>query len=165
SSTSNQPLESIYFSKPKPGEVVMNKGWAAGSGGVVVHTDNAGTVWTKQNSKISDPLYGVYFDSDTRGWAVGKSGTILTTTDSGVTWNQSASAAAQGKTLYDIAFLNAANGVAVGSGGKIIFTTDGKNWEAMESNTTKVLWGVSFINANEGWAVGDLGTILYIKKL
>jgi photosystem II stability/assembly factor-like uncharacterized protein len=162
----NQALESVHFAPPRAGQVLVQNGWAVGGGGAITHTSNGSkSNWLPQTSKVTDPLYGVFFADETRGWVVGKSGSILRTTNGGDTWGSSAAAAAQGKNLYDIFFINTATGWTVGSAGKMMYTLDGAKWEAITNESTKVLWAVAFIDANEGWAVGDEGTILHIKKL
>lgn len=180
-SGSNQALEAIDFAPPRPGEVLINQGWAVGVG-TIIHTSTGGRGegnrrgWMPQLAKgVTDksvPLYGVFFDDEKKGWAVGKDGTILRTTDGGQTWGTSAAAAAQRKSLYDVSFMTAAgviDGWCVGSGGKLLHSPDGRVWDEVKTEITKditdPLWGVSFISPSEGWVVGDKGLIMHIEAV
>lgn len=51
-------------------------GWAVGSGGSILHTDNAGHNWEVQTG-TSEILRAIYFVDDKNGWTVGSGGSIL----------------------------------------------------------------------------------------
>jgi len=59
------------------------EGWAAGSGGVILHTGDGGLTWDPQESGTGADLNGICFTSADAGWAVGAGGTLLTTTSGG----------------------------------------------------------------------------------
>jgi len=101
----NGHLSSTYF-------VSDTKGWAAGTGGVVV-TNDGGASWTAQNLGSTQSFSGIYFVSDTKGWVVGTNGTILTTNNGGVTWTPQASGLTA--TLTSVYFVNATQGWVVGA--------------------------------------------------
>ena len=62
----------------------MTSGFAAGFGGRITHSTDAGITWAGQTSGTSSNLNDVFFASDAlRGIAVGESGTILWTANGG----------------------------------------------------------------------------------
>lgn len=170
-SRTNQDLEAIDFAPPPPGEVVVDHGWIVGLNATIRRTTD-GTTWTQQDAPrgiTSEPLYGIFFSTESKGWAAGKLGpSIINSSNGGQTWGNSAAVDAGNNRIYDLFFLNAANGWAVGSGGTILHSPDGGAWKGVKTEVTKTittpLWGVAFIDTSEGWAVGDLGVILHIES-
>jgi photosystem II stability/assembly factor-like uncharacterized protein len=51
-------------------------GWIVGGSGMVLRTEDKGKTWVRQNSQLTESLYGLYMDKK-GGWAVGKKGLIL----------------------------------------------------------------------------------------
>jgi photosystem II stability/assembly factor-like uncharacterized protein len=73
----DQAIQGINFPKP-------TSGFAAGAGGRISHSNDAGISWTDQSSGTTVNLNDVCFASDAlRGIAVGDSGTILWTANGG----------------------------------------------------------------------------------
>lgn len=73
--------------------VTANKGWVVGldlrslgMDGLILHTDNSGKTWQRQESHTANFLDDVFFISETEGWIVGKEGLVLHTKDSGQNW-------------------------------------------------------------------------------
>lgn len=63
------------------------QGWAVGSGGSILSTDDGGQTWRIRDSTVRAALFSVHFSSDgKRGWAVGAGGTLLKSVDAGVSW-------------------------------------------------------------------------------
>ncbi|HEX8354190.1 MAG TPA: YCF48-related protein [Pyrinomonadaceae bacterium] len=62
------------------------RGWAVGSGGVILSTADGGRTWRPQASGVGDDLSDVKFFDAREGWAVGSGGAMLHTTDGGRTW-------------------------------------------------------------------------------
>jgi photosystem II stability/assembly factor-like uncharacterized protein len=50
--------------------------WIVGAGGTILRTDDRGRTWIRQDSRTTDPLYGLFIDKR-GGWAVGKNGLVL----------------------------------------------------------------------------------------
>ena len=63
-------------------------GWAVGWEGAILHTEDGGKTWQKQNSGSANLLQSVAFVSAQSGWAVGAEGEILHTEDGGKTWQK-----------------------------------------------------------------------------
>jgi len=63
-------------------------GWAAGHGGVVLHTSDGGETWTLQRSELDKdrPLFALRFFDERHGVAVGLWSLVLVTDDGGASW-------------------------------------------------------------------------------
>ena len=73
--------------------VTADKGWAVGldlrslgMDGLILHTENGGKTWQRQESHTANFLDDVFFISETKGWIVGKEGLVLHTKDGGQNW-------------------------------------------------------------------------------
>ncbi len=84
-------LHDLYF-------VDALRGWAVGSAGVILHTEDGGTHWARQTSGVRATLRTVRFNDPQRGWAMGgvrspytgrTSAVVLSTEDGGKTWQTS----------------------------------------------------------------------------
>ena len=65
-----RPLFSVAFATPE-------SGWIVGQEGTILHTEDGGASWNKQNSDTSEFLHSVAFATPQSGWVVGSRGTIL----------------------------------------------------------------------------------------
>ncbi len=134
--------------------------WAAGWGGVILHSPDGGRNWELQPTGVSQGLESIYFADLQHGWAVGWVGTILRTTDGGKTWQQVRSPAAQWSLTF-VYFLDASNGWTVGFSGLILRSRDGgRTWEAQPSPVTSTLTSVLFDSQRRGWITTSDGLLL-----
>ncbi len=62
------------------------RGWAAGSGGIILASTDGGSIWTPQNSGTTATLRSLHFLDPSIGFASGNNRTLLSTTNGGVTW-------------------------------------------------------------------------------
>jgi len=64
-------------------------GWAAGHGGVILHTADGGEHWTLQRSEMDNdrPLFSIWFADAEHGVAAGLWSLLLTTADGGRNWH------------------------------------------------------------------------------
>lgn len=77
---SSNDLYSVYF-------LDSNRGWVAGSNGVIFTTSDGGNNWQRQDSGTRSQLNSIYFLPDgSNGWIAGEHGLILSTNDGGATW-------------------------------------------------------------------------------
>jgi photosystem II stability/assembly factor-like uncharacterized protein len=153
SNSTNYNLNGVYF-RPDG-----RTGWAAGTGGRIIFTTDAGATWTAQNTPTTLNIESIWFTSATNGWAVGSTGLVLRTTNGGGSWSRLLTVPA-GEQLNDVWFVNASLGWIVGGAGVVLRTTDGgANWDRLSPSTFQ-LHSVSFSDANNGWIVGDNGIIL-----
>lgn len=105
----------IYF-------VNNQEGWAAGDGGVIIHTTD-GYNWTSQTNPSTASLADLFFLNNQEGWAVGSHGAIIHTTDGGTTWNIEG-AGLTSAVLRGVHFTSPTNGYAVGNGGILLKYTE-----------------------------------------
>jgi hypothetical protein len=98
-------------------------GWATGTTGTIIHTQDAGFSWQTQQTGIFDILDGVYFVDRSAGWAVGDNGTILATRDGGRTWIHQTSRTAN--FIHGVSFADSWHGLVAGDYGTILRTDDG----------------------------------------
>ena len=104
------------------------KGWAVGKLGTLVHTDNGGSYWGRQNSITDCNLRGLYFTDDKTGWVVGDRGIIRHTTDGGRTWAKQDSGTEHH--LRSVFFFGPDKGFIVGEQGIFLYTENGgKEWK------------------------------------
>src|SRR5262249_60796121 len=67
------------------------QGWVVGDNGRILHTEDGGKTWRRQESGARDELVHVKFVNDKRGGGVGAKGTMLYTDGGGRTWEGEAS--------------------------------------------------------------------------
>ena len=105
---------------------VRDKGnvWIVGYYGAILHSNDGGKHWSRQNSGASNSLLGVDFVNDREGWAVGELGTILHTKDGGAKWEKQQSPVPNER-LLKVQFISEREGWAVGTYGVILRTLDG----------------------------------------
>ena len=79
-------LDAVTFVTPEMGWVVGLDLRSLGMDGLILHTENGGRTWQRQESYTGNFLDDVFFISETEGWIVGKEGLVLHTKDSGQNW-------------------------------------------------------------------------------
>jgi len=159
-----QGLRDVYF-------VDSETGWIVGDNGVILHTEDEGNKWEKQNSGTFCKFHSLYFVDESTGWVVGDNGIILYTTSGGETWKIQKSPVEAN--LYGVHFVDENLGWIVGDNGIILHTTSGgeggswfnikgggEGWKIQDSKTLSKLYSLYFIDENCGWAAGDNGIII-----
>jgi photosystem II stability/assembly factor-like uncharacterized protein len=147
-------LHSIVF-------VTARSGWAVGSHGTVLHTEDGGGTWKPQVSGTSDDLYSVSFPTPQSGWAVGQDFAILHTEDGGGTWKLQSNGV-KGLNLVSVTFATPQSGWVAG-GSVILHTEDGGHTWKMQSYRGESLNSLAFATPRSGWAVGDESKILHTE--
>jgi photosystem II stability/assembly factor-like uncharacterized protein len=116
--------------------------WISGQEGLILHSNDGGKTWQKQNSDTKMYLFSIFFMDENRGFAVGDSSTLTETSDGGKTWkartvstgeeNTSEMALAmQDPIFYDVRFSDDQSGWIAGEFGQLLRTTDGgQTWTA-----------------------------------
>jgi len=139
-------LNSVFF-------IDVHRGWAVGSGGVILTTQNSGITWSTQSSGITTDLNGVFFQDALKGWAVGSAGKILVTDNGGATWTPQTSNTAQN--LFKVDFARIDTGWAVGINDAILHTVDGGiNWVDQTSTAVPNLYSIDAIDGLNAWICG-----------
>ncbi|HEX5805396.1 MAG TPA: YCF48-related protein [Macromonas sp.] len=59
---------------------------AVGSRGLIIRSEDGGSVWSQCEVPVQSDLLAVHFPSTERGWAVGHDGVVLHSSDGGRTW-------------------------------------------------------------------------------
>jgi len=149
-------LLSIAFPTPQ-------SGWAVGSHGTILHTEDGGITWKTQATGTQEDLRSVAFPAALSGWAVGSFGAILHTEDGGITWKTQINGTQED--LRSVTFPTPLSGWTVGLHGTILHTEDGGNsWKPQTSGSESWLNSVAFLTPQSGWVVGTNGTILYTRN-
>ncbi len=134
-------------------------GWVVGTHGRILHSEDGGQSWWRQESGVQDDLVHVKFVNDKRGWVVGSKGTILFTDDSGRTWERQSSGT--NNHLYHVEARGKDNAWITGEKGTVLRTTNaGVSWERVVVDTTENLLNIAFSNDKQGWIIGWNGSIL-----
>ena len=79
-------FDAVTFVSPEVGWVVGLDLRSLGMDGLILHTENGGKTWQRQESHTANFLDDIFFISDTEGWIVGKEGLVLHTKDGGQNW-------------------------------------------------------------------------------
>lgn len=160
-------LNAVYFADPK-------RGWIAGDGGFLSHTNDGGRTWIQQPVGITEAINDVYFRGKDDGYLLAGN-RILGTRDGGETWHELQrfpAADYDGATpeLYSVRFSSRKKGWVVGSVSRrdkvvdsfVIYTDDGgETWQRQRVPTRSELVHLAFVNEEQGWIVGASGTILH----
>lgn len=161
-------LRAVYF-------VDERTGWAVGSKGALLRTEDGGRSWTVRPRPTEDTLRDVYFTSAEAGWLVCDRSIyllktkeeprsyLMKTADGGASWSRVEVTGRDVDVLLTrVAFVDEARGWAFGEMGALYATTDGgASWSRQVLPTKHLLLGGAFLNAGQGWLVGAGNTILY----
>ncbi|MBL4658193.1 MAG: hypothetical protein JKX73_09350 [Flavobacteriales bacterium] len=152
-----------------------NDGWAVGYPGIILHSSDAGEVWSSQNSPATHWLFDVHFVDSLNGWATGMNftgpyvGIILNTGDGGTTWTTQYSSSF--RKFRGVWFTDTLNGWAIGEanlGDMIIMKTidGGSSWTtpyyySPPNFAPNKFTGIFFTDPNNGWVTTQRGGIYY----
>jgi len=140
--------------------VSAREAWAAGAFGTIVHTNDGGIGWQRQDANTQEHLFGIDFADARSGWAVGRTGVILRTRDGGEIWEIQDSPV-DDRHLFAVAAISPTIAAAIGDWGVILVTTDGgATWENRSFERDVILNDQHWLDAERGWVVGEGGVIL-----
>jgi photosystem II stability/assembly factor-like uncharacterized protein len=161
-------LHAVYF-------LDAQKGFAAGSNGVLLATEDGGSNWRVLRRPSEDALRDVYFSDKQNGWLVCERNIyllktideprtyLLRTVDGGATWRRVnvIGANSDERLVRAIFTTGGERGWAFGEQGALYATRNsGANWTRQFVPTRHLLLGGAFIDADQGWLVGAGATIL-----
>ncbi|MEP6635582.1 MAG: YCF48-related protein [Acidobacteriota bacterium] len=160
-------LHAVFF-------VDQNRGWAVGSRGTLLATEDGGKTWKIKARPAEDVLRDIYFADASNGWVVCERNIydlktkeeartyLINTTDGGETWQRVAlSGAVADERLVRAVFSPSGRGWAFGEGGAIYTSQEpGQKWVRLQTPTRHLLLGGTFIDDHRGWLVGAGATIL-----
>ena len=160
-------LHSVFF-------IDKNRGWAAGSKGTLLHTEDGGQTWKATAASTDDVIRDVFFIDEQNGWLVCEVNAyqlksvddprayLMRTTDGGAKWTR---VEIKGfdidAILVRAVFSRGGRGWAFGEAGAIFATRDaGETWTRLRSPTRRLLLGGTFVDDDRGWVVGAGATII-----
>jgi photosystem II stability/assembly factor-like uncharacterized protein len=160
-------LHAVYF-------LDQDRGWAVGSRGTLLATENGGKSWQARPQPTQDTIRDIYFSDESDGWLLCERNIydlksndeprayLMRTTDGGEHWQRTNLHGANvDARLMRALFSSGGRGWAFGEGGAIFMTRDsGANWTKLQTPTHYLLLGGSFVDENTGWLVGADATIL-----
>jgi photosystem II stability/assembly factor-like uncharacterized protein len=164
-------LHSVFF-------LNQSQGWAVGSKGSLLTTQDGGTTWTIQSRPTEDSLQDVFFSNERNGWLLCEANIyelktreaprtyLLHTEDAGVSWqkidiNGSDKNGSVDTRLARVIFSRAGRGWVFGEAGTAYTTLDnGRTWKNVPLPTRYLLLGGAFVDNDRGWLVGAGATIL-----
>ncbi|GAP43286.1 protein containing Por secretion system C-terminal sorting domain [Lentimicrobium saccharophilum] len=120
-SNTTSDLYSLYF-------INTDTGFASGSNGTIIKTNDGGSNWLSVNSNTSERIGSIHFTNILTGFAVCGSG-LLKTTDAGENWFIQDTAS----WLTGISFINQDTGFACGSGVLLKTANGGNTWVRQQS--------------------------------
>jgi photosystem II stability/assembly factor-like uncharacterized protein len=160
-------LHSVFF-------LDQNRGWAVGSKGALLATEDGGRSWKAKPRPSADILRDIYFSDEHNGWLVCERNVyelktkedprtyLMNTTDGGEHWNRvNIGGADVDARLVRAVFSPSGRGWAFGEHGAVFTSHDsGANWTKLQAPTRHLLLGGTFIDDYRGWLVGAGTTIL-----
>lgn len=152
----------------------QDRGWAVGSRGSLLSTNDGGKSWQANSHPTEDAIRDIYFSDQLNGWLVCERNIydlqsndepcayLMRTSDGGEHWKRvNMRGADVDARLMRAIFSRGGRGWAFGEGGAIFTTHDsGASWIRLQAPTRYLLLGGTFIDENSGWLVGAGATIL-----
>jgi photosystem II stability/assembly factor-like uncharacterized protein len=162
-------LNAVYFADSK-------RGWVAGDGGLVLHTEDGGGTWTRQRVETRDAVNDIYFRDKEDGYLLAAN-QIFVTEDGGATWRTQTRFMPQTfggaePELYSVRFTSKKRGWIVGSLSRgesvvdslVLSTTDGgASWYRQRVPVSDELIHLDFDGDKRGWIVGSGGRVLHTR--
>jgi photosystem II stability/assembly factor-like uncharacterized protein len=152
----------------------QNRGWAVGSKGALLATEDGGKTWKARPRPTDDILRDIYFADSLNGWIVCERNIyqlksnddprtyLMNTTDGGDNWQRVEMPGADvNARLMRAVFSPSGRGWAFGEFGAVYKSSGGDgNWVRLPAPTRHLLLGGTFIDDYRGWLVGAGATIL-----
>lgn len=133
-------------------------GYAAGQGGVVYKTTDAGLSWTFMNASTINNFWDICALNNNDLYLAAYYGTLRNSSDGGRSFKSSYGS---NNLFEDIQMTNKMIGYTCGLNGVLNKTTNGGlTWVAQNSNTTESLNEIYFLDAKTGYVVGTNGLLL-----
>lgn len=152
--------------------ITPSKGWAVGTSGTIIYTEDGGVNWELQDSGTNQDLKAVAFVNEKVGWVVGNGGTIIHTMDGGKNWvkqesanfhlrkaarqrNEMVSLGSEKIDIHKVFFLDEKEGWIGGDDGALLHTLDGgDSWESKKIYTKLADCGHLLHQPSVGMGIG-----------
>ncbi len=137
-------------------------GWAAGHGGIIIHTADGAKTWEiqRQASTKNRFILDIQFVNREVGYACGAYGTLLKSVNGGKTWENIST---DNDIIYNgLYFTDTERGFLVGELGTIVRTTDGGlNWKKVRTGSSEAtFFGIHAISSTRLIVFGISGRIM-----
>ena len=160
-------LRSVFF-------LDQNRGWAVGSKGTLLRTNDGGQNWQSRGASTNDIVRDIFFVDEKNGWLVCEVNIyelktlqqprsyLMRTIDGGETWKRvELKDFDVDSIMVRAVFSRGGRGWAFGENGSIYTTRDaGETWSRLQSPTRRLLLGGFFVDDDRGWIVGAGATII-----
>lgn len=125
-------------------------GWACGSDGSLVYTDDGGELWQKKPFPDTTTLLKtMHFVNNNTGFIGGNYGKLFRTTNAGNNWEMYSTNITS--TFFYLSFINSLTGFASTYQGEIFKTTNsGVNWYLIKNFNGTSFYDIHFFNENKG---------------
>lgn len=161
-------LHDIYFFNE-------NKGFIAGSNGVLLETKDGGKTWSKRKSFTEDTILQIYFSDEYNGWLLcerniynrgaNAASYLMKTTDGGGNWEKLEFKSGGRERITKIFFNQKGKGIAVGENGAFFeLQTDEQTWEKSPSPIRYLLLDGAFFDDRRGVVVGAGSSIYFTEN-
>src|ERR1700752_85193 len=160
-------LHAVFFTDP-------NRGWAAGSKGTLLRTEDGGKTWKATAAATDDVVRDISFVDAQNGWLVCEVNQyqlktledprayLMKTSDGGANWSRVEIKGFDVDSILVRAVISrGGRGWAFGEAGAIFTTRDaGETWVRLRSPPRRLLLGGTFVDDDRGWVVGAGATII-----
>lgn len=151
-----------------------NRGWAAGSRGILLRTLDGGQTWQSRSVSSDDRVRDIFFLDEQNGWLVCEVNAyqlktkdeprsyLMRSTDGGDNWKRVDPKGLDVDSILIRAVFSRGGRVwAFGEAGAIYTTRDaGETWTRLQSPSRHLLLGGTFVDDHRGWIVGAGATII-----
>jgi len=152
----------------------QDKGWIAGTDGVLLSTEDGGATWLQAKKITNDAFIQVTFLNETTGWLLcernifgrGQNPTsyLRRTTDGGRTWEKIEFQGGGRERVTKLLFSKDGRGTAFGEGGIFYkLQEDGVSWKKVQTAIHYLLLDGGYSDDKVGAIVGSGGTIMFTE--
>jgi photosystem II stability/assembly factor-like uncharacterized protein len=137
--------------------VDANNGFAVGEFGLVLHTEDGGRTFKRQNGCTGQTLYGLALIGPSRAVAAGAEGTVVETLDAGATWAVRETGTTEH--LFGI-YANAKRTIVLGAAGTLLVRSEDGPFKAAKTNVHTWLASAWLDEKGHGLIVGGRAYLL-----
>lgn len=138
--------------------VIGNNIWIGGRNGLMIYSNNGGSLFSPMTNPASDDIKDIQFINDQIGFAGGSNSAFIYTSNGGTNWELRSTGIQVG--LNGLHFVNELQGWIVGGNGTLYATSNaGASWTPLQSATNQDLNSIHTFDGVSLWAVGNAGVV------